>query len=95
MEENEEIKEAIDELTGMSKDEELQRLAFLREKAIRDEKSIRRTGLEEGIAMGKDKGRKERNTEIARNMLKENIKMEIIIKVTGLTEYEIKELQKN
>ena len=47
----EDIKEAVDELTGMSKDEELRRIAELREKAIRDEKSIRRTGLEEDFTI--------------------------------------------
>ena len=109
MEENEDIKEAVDELTGMSKDEELQRLAFLREKAIRDEKSIRRTGLEEGIEKGKEEGLKlgieqgkkigikegikSEKLKIAKNMLKKNINIKDIIEITGLTEEEINQIE--
>jgi predicted transposase/invertase (TIGR01784 family) len=50
-------------------------------------------GLEKGIEQGLEKGKKERNSEIARNMLKENIDKEIIIKVTGLSLEEIKKIK--
>ena len=40
MNENKEIKEAMNELEEMSKDKELRRVAELREKAIRDEKMV-------------------------------------------------------
>ena len=52
MKENEEIKEASVEVKKLSKDEKLQRLAFLREKAILDEKSIYGAGLEDGVKQG-------------------------------------------
>ena len=39
MEDNKEIKEAMNELEKISKDKELRRVAELREKAIRDEKN--------------------------------------------------------
>ena len=98
MNENNDIKEAVDELTGMSKDEELRRIAELREKAIRDEHAAislaTKRGIERGIEQGIKQGTRERNIEIAKNMLKENIDIELIKKVTGLTEEEIKELQK-
>ena len=47
--ENEEIKEATIEVVKMSKDEKLRKLAFLREKAILDEKDIYRAGVDKGI----------------------------------------------
>ena len=47
MEENKEIKEATIVLNEMSEDEELRRLAFLKERAIRDENAMRRYEKEE------------------------------------------------
>ena len=52
MKKNKEIKEASVEVKKLSKDEKLQRLAFLREKAILDEKSIYGAGLEDGVKQG-------------------------------------------
>ena len=52
MEENKDIKEAVDELTGMSKDEELRRIAELREKAIRDEYAAISLATKRGIEQG-------------------------------------------
>ena len=49
MNENEEIKEAMSELEKISKDKELKRVAELREKAIRDEKSGLKYAREDGI----------------------------------------------
>lgn len=48
VEKNEEIKEATIEVEKMSEDEKMQRLAFLREKAILDEKDIYRAGIDKG-----------------------------------------------
>ena len=63
MEKNEEIKEATVVVKQMSEDEKMQRLAFLREKAILDEKEIIETatnkGLREGMEKGIEKGREE------------------------------------
>ena len=53
MNENEEIKEAMSELEKISKDKELKRVAELREKAIRDEKS--------GLRYAREDGKKERD----------------------------------
>ena len=46
-------------------------------------------GREDGIAEGKAKGK----TEIAKNMLKENVNIELISKVTGLSLEEIEKLK--
>ena len=71
MEENENLKEAVNRLNTLSEDEYLQRIADLREKAIRDEKAIYgreieigeeqglKKGIEQGIKEGIKKGIKE------------------------------------
>lgn len=117
MVENEKIKEAVEELTGMSKDEELRRLAELREKGRRDEYARRQYAIEEGLREGRERGlaegraeglaegRKEGRKEgvkegkekekidIAKNMLKKNIKVEDICEITGLTKEEIEKIK--
>ena len=58
MEKNEEIKEATVVVKQMSEDEKMQRLAFLREKAILDEKEIYETATERGLRDGMEQGMK-------------------------------------
>ena len=93
MEENENLKEAVEKLDRISEDEKMQRIIELREKAIRDEHAIYDKGLDDGIEEGKAKGAREKQIEIAKSMLKENMDIEIIIKITGLTKQEIEKLQ--
>lgn len=111
MEKNEEIKEATVVVKQMSEDEKMQRLAFLREKAILDEKEIVETatnkglregmekgleqGREEGMKQGIEQGEKRKSTEIAKELLKENMPIEKIAKITKLSKEEIEQLQKN
>ena len=110
MEENENLKEAVEKLDYINSDEHKQRIIELREKAIRDERAIYLQGIEDGEERGKIEGRlegkiegkiegklegaKEKQIEIAKNMLKENISIEVIFKITGLTKEEIEKLQK-
>ena len=84
MGENKEIKEAVEELDEMSQDEELKRLAFLKEKYIRDEKSAQRYFREEG--------REENKRQIAKKMLDKNMPIELIAELTNLSEEEVKKL---
>lgn len=93
MEENENLKEAVEKLDRISKDEKMQRIIELREKAIRDEHAIYAKGVDDGIEEGKAKGAREKQIEIAKSMLKENMDIEIIIKITGLTKEEIEKLK--
>ena len=103
MEKNEEIKEATVVVKQMSEDEKMQRLAFLREKAILDEQEIIETatnkglreGMEKGLAKGIEQGKKRKSTEIAKELLKENMPIEKIAKITKLSKEEIEQLQKN
>ena len=59
MEKNEKIKEAVEELKGMSEDEDLRILAELREKGRRDEYAAREYAIREGREKGIKEGRKE------------------------------------
>ncbi len=90
--ENEEIKEAVDQLTEMSADEYERELYEIRERSRltyhTEMNEARRKGVEEGEKIGKD----EEKREIARKMKKEGFNKETIKKITNLTEQEIDEL---
>lgn len=88
MSENENIKKAEEEFEYLTGDEETKRLAYLREKAIRDEAWAKATALKRGRAEGEQKAK----FEIAKNLLKKNIAIETIMEVTGLTREEIEKL---
>ena len=87
-----EIKEAIETLEEISSDEAKERMAELRQKYIMDKKSELRTAEEKGIKKGKEEGIKKRTIEIAKEMKKENILIDKIVKITGLTEEEVENL---
>ena len=97
MEKNEDVKEAVIEVRKLSQDEQLQREAELREKAIMDEKAIYQAGLdngkEEGEKLGRKKGRVETMKEVARKLLKQNMNIENVAEITGLTIEEIEKLR--
>ena len=81
MEENEELKEAVEKLRGMSEDDYMQRIADLREKAILDYNSGMDTALRKGIKKGK--------LETAKKMLEKGMDIDTIVEVTGLSKDEI------
>ena len=86
MEENKEIKEAVEKLDSLSEDERMQRIADLREKAILDEKAIYAKGLDDGIKEGKQNEK----LEIAKKLKNKGLCTKEILELTGLTEEEIK-----
>ena len=81
MEKNEDVKKAVITVREMSADEEMERLAELREKAIKDEKALYNTGIREG------------KREIALKLLSKNMKTEEVAELTGLTKEEIEKLK--
>jgi predicted transposase/invertase (TIGR01784 family) len=95
------MEEAVDMLRTVSMDREARMLAEAREKALKDINSIRgeamREGKEEGRREGRREGRlegiKEGKREDAKMMLKEGLDLNLIIKITGLTESEVLELK--
>ena len=98
MSKNKEIKKAQEEYEYLTGDEEERRIAFLREKALRDENSIfdagKDIGRKEGKEEGKEEGKKEEKREIAKSMLKEKMPIETIMKVTKLSREEIEKIEK-
>ena len=99
MKENKEIKKANDEYEYLTGDEAERRIAFLRDKAIRDENNMREGAREEGLKLGRTKGleegRKEGRTEIAKKMLAMNMKVEEVMEITELTKKEIEKIKKD
>lgn len=97
MEENKEIKEAMEELEKISKDEELRRVAELREKAIRDEQNglrhAKAEGRDEGIKEGIKQGIKQGIQKVVKKLIQSNMSITDISELTGLTEEEIKKLK--
>ncbi|MDE5065438.1 transposase, partial [Wolbachia endosymbiont of Drosophila seguyi] len=65
-------------------------------KRILDEQAVLAQKLDDatakGILIGHEKGRKEREIEVAKNLLKAGVSIDIIAQTTGLTANEIKDL---
>lgn len=81
-----EIKKEKKCLEDISNNEKEMRLAELREKYIRDMKSMEETGIEQGIEQGK----KESIEKIVKKMIALKISIGEIQKITGLSEDEIR-----
>ncbi len=92
MNENKEIEEAVVVIKEMTEDEKLERLAFLRQKAIMDEKAIYAAGLDKGELRGKEKGIKQEKIETAKKMKAKNMDINTIMEITELTKEEIEKL---
>lgn len=97
MEENQDIKEAKEELDRISQDDILQRMALKAEIERMDqeqrmyeaERDGKLEGEKIGEARGKKIGEKQAKLETAKKMLEEDIPLETIIKIIGLTKEEI------
>ncbi len=61
------------------------------ENSIRDE--AKRKGLKEGLEQGIEQGSEQEKISIARNMLKDNVDINLIKKYTNLTEEKINNLR--
>ena len=94
--ENEEIKEAVEQLKEMSADEYERELYEIRERSRltynTEMYEARRKGLEEGEAKGKAEGKLEEKKGIAKKMKEEGFDIKTIQTITGLTEEEINAL---
>ena len=49
-------------------------------------------GIQQGIKQGIEQGFQRRNMEIAKNLLSQNVDIDVIMKATGLTKEEIEKL---
>ena len=99
---NKGINEAVIEIHKMSEDEKMERLEYLREKAILDGEDLRLTGYNqgkrEGEMLGEARGREQRQKEIYKEMIRrlreEGISEEKISSILGITEEELSILEK-
>ena len=97
---NKYIKKAKEKLDEINQSEEERRLAEIRERTIRDEMAIRDSGyidgkndgIEIGIKEGEKKGILETKKEIIKQMLKYNMSIENIVKITNLSKSEIEKI---
>ena len=96
MSKNKEIKKAQEEYEYLTGEENERRIAFLMDKAIRDEKSAYVDGKQDGIKLGRKDGEKigeqKKQKEIAKKIKEEKVDIELIIKVTGLGKKQIENL---
>ena len=92
MKENKAIKKAIGELEQVSGDEKIRRIAELKEKYIRDEQASLEYAKDVGYKDGKKEGIQVGIKEMAKNMKRKQIPIELIIEITGLTRDEIQNL---
>ena len=90
MENNKGVKEAVVKVMELSEDERMERLAFLREKAIMDEKAIRAAGFEEG----QENGKKNTLENMVKSMILNNIEDEKIKKIAKIDDKELNRIKK-
>ena len=98
---NKGISEAVIEIHKMSEDEKMERLEYLREKAILDGEDLRLTGYNqgkrEGEKLGEKIGREQRQKEIYKEMIRrlreEGLSEEKISDILGITKEEISDLE--
>lgn len=103
MSENQDLKLAKDELEKLKQDEHERYMAELRIKHIRDSKAIEdygfdrgleegiKRGIQQGIQQGRQQGR-EQLIEIIKKLKELKMPMKQIVKLTGLTEEEVKNI---
>lgn len=89
MEENDKILKAKEVLDRLNDDEVEREMAYRRERAIMDQNAIREAGYDEGFEEGKEKGK----IDIARKMIDNNMSIDLIIEITGLTREQIENIK--
>lgn len=98
-EENEDINEALEQLRRLSSNKQLREIIEREERIERDRRAELQfaieEGLEQGIEQGIERGEKKKQLEIIKNMIKENLSIELISKITGTTQEEISKLINN
>ena len=94
------IKDAVIEVHERSKDEQLRRIAELKEKAIMDEKAIykagrlrgEKEGIQEGLQKGITQGQLEKSIEIIKNLHSMNLTVSQIAQAVDMSETEVKKI---
>ncbi|WP_427179709.1 Rpn family recombination-promoting nuclease/putative transposase [Paenibacillus sp. TC-CSREp1] len=89
------LKKAMSVLEFLSQDEQARQEYEARQKFLRDEASMIEGAREEGLKEGIKEGEAESKRKIALNMLALGLDEEIIMKATGLSSSELKNIQQN
>lgn len=92
------VRGAHDKLKALSADAEARRLAFVRERALRDERTLlkesREAGLREGLQQGLQQGINQAQRDTARNLLRlTSLDDAAIAAATGLSAAEVAALR--
>lgn len=95
MKENKEIKKANEEYEYLTGDEAERRLAYLRDKAIRDENNMLAAAREEAIRQGIEQGIEQNKREITKRLLLKNLSIDEISEITGLSREEIQKIKEH
>ena len=82
----------VDETMKYTSDEDVVALYFEKSKEELERNTFIEEARQSGMKQGIEKGMKQRNMEIAKSMLQENMSLEITHKITGLTKEEIENL---
>ncbi|MCI9084302.1 MAG: hypothetical protein HFH46_01625, partial [Bacilli bacterium] len=77
----------------MNEDDQIRENLLAIENAKRVHATLMQNAEEEGFSKGIEQGSKQEKIDIAKNMLQDNMPIEIIIKYTGLTIKEIESLK--
>jgi len=89
------MKSILDKVMELSNDERLIGLYNTEELAEAREYGMRMDGLEEGMQKGIQKGIEQNQRQVVINMLKENLDIKLISKISGLSSEKILELSKD
>ena len=100
MEKNNDIKDAVIEVHERSKDEQLRRIAELKEKAIMDEKAIykagrlrgEKEGIQKGLQKGITQGQLENSIKIIKNLHSMNLTVSQIAQAVDMSELEVQKI---
>ena len=91
------VKKYMEELVKVNEDADflnfisVEKDNMMIENSIRDEAT--KKGLKEGLEKGLERGTEQSKNEIAKNMLKENMDISLISKLTGLSNEQINNLK--
>ena len=91
------VKKYMEELVKVNEDADFLNFISVEKDNMMIENSIRdegiRKGLKEGLEKGLEQGTEQSKNEIAKNMLKENMDISLISKLTGLSNEQINKLK--
>ncbi|MGG0824161.1 Rpn family recombination-promoting nuclease/putative transposase [Paenibacillus turicensis] len=87
------IKKAMTTLELLSQDSEARIRYEERQKYLHDEASAMEWAMDNGLEKGKQQGERQKALEIAKNLLKEGLAIDLVSKATGISEKEIMSLK--